>query len=278
MLARIALRMATIAALKGKTLVGDNVLDSEITALDSDTDGNLTTDQQKPFITVYTNNSSDVDTAQRLLHRSGPTDLVIEIAVAATMVYRNEANEKEVAAGIPATDDAFEFYLDVVGREVVNALSDPDSAWAEIWRWLSGSIVSIERKRTSDATGARIAAHQLVLKLDLFPDPVFGEPVAETSVWAQFFNKLAEPTLPNPAYDPNERPDEPEFIVDPVIAAKATMLLTLIGDPSGVLENDARRRRFGLTFEESCKMLLEPMTGAPDTISEVIIDDSSHAP
>lgn len=75
MLARIALRMATIAALKGRTLVEDNVLDSEITALDADADGNLTTDQKRPFISIYTDNGSDAfgraaDAAPVGAHRS----------------------------------------------------------------------------------------------------------------------------------------------------------------------------------------------------------------
>lgn len=268
MLARIALRMATTASLKGRTLVGDNVLDSEITALDADADGNLTTDQERPFITIYTNNSLEEDAQQRLLHRSGRTELIIEIAVAATMVTRNGDGDKEIVAGIPATDAAFEFYLDVVGRQIVNALSDPESEWAEIWRGLSGSILKVERKRTSDATGTRIAAHQLVLTLDLLPDPVFGEPLAETSIWAKFFERLAVPTMANPDYDPDSPGNEPELIIDPVMAAKAAVLLALIGDPSP--ENATRRRRFGLTLDESCKMLLEPVAGAPDTITEVV--------
>lgn len=254
MLARIALRMATIAALKGKTRVGDNVLDSEITALDADADGNLTTDQQKPFITVYTNNGGDGDAAPRQMHRSGHTDLVIEIAVAATMAYRNENDDLEVASGIPATDANFEFMLDVIGRQIVNALTDPRDAWAEIWKGLSGSIIKIERKRTSDATGQRIAAHQLVITLDLLPDPVFGEPVASTSIWTQFFAKLAEPTLPNPDHDEND-PDSPALIVDPLVAAKAVILESLIGDPAGVLMSEAQRRRFGLTLDEARALL-----------------------
>lgn len=249
MLARIALRMATIEALKGKTLVGANVLDSEITALDADAEGNLSTDQQKPFITVYTNNGTDEGAVPRHLHRSGRTDLVIEIAVATTMIYRNGADDKEVAAGIPATDEAFEFYLDVVGRQIANALSDPRDAWAEIWRALSSSVVKIERKRTSDATGTRIAAHQLVITLDLLPDPVFGEPVAATSIWAKFFSKLAEPTVPNPAFDP-EVEGSPAMIVEPGLSVRAALMQSLIGDPSGVLKHEALRRRFGMTLDE----------------------------
>jgi hypothetical protein len=253
MLARIALRMATIAALRGKTLVDDNVLDSEITALDADADGNLTTDQQKAFVTVYTNIGSDETGGDRSLHRSGRTELVIEIAVASTMVYRNEDGDKEVAAGIPATDAAFEFYLDVVGRQIVNALSDPADAWVEIWRGLSSKVVKVERKRTSDATGTRIAAHQLVVTVDLLPDPVFGEPLAETSIWSKFFARLDEST-------------------DPVVAAKATLLRSLIGEPGGTMA-DAQQRRFGMTLEEVRALLnVSAVDGSEPDISAVELE------
>lgn len=277
MLARIALRMATIAALKGKTLVGENVLDSEITALDADADGNLTTDQQKPFITVYTHTAISEEGSDRALHRSGRTELVIEIAVAATMVYRNEAGDKEVAAGIPATDSAFEFFLDATARQVVNALTDPRDVWAEIWRGLSSSIEKIERKRTSDATGARIAAHQIIITLNLLPDPVFGEPVAASSIWARFFAMLATPAFPNPDHVPDEPSSGPAFIVDPAIAAKATVLLSLIGDPSGTLMHEAQRRRFGMTLYEARALLdiaVQPAEATEPDIETVTVERS----
>lgn len=256
MLARIALRMATIAALKGKTLVGDNVLDSEITALDADADGNLTTDQQKPFITVYTHTAVSEEGSDRALHRSGRTELVIEIAVAATMVYRNEDNNKEVAAGIPATDSAFEFFLDATARQITNALTDPRDAWAEIWRGLSSSVEKIERKRTSDATGTRIAAHQIVITLNLLPDPVFGEPVASMSIWAKFFAKVAE--------SENE-----------VDAARLVILESLIGDPAGVLMSEAQRRRFGMTLDEARALLdiaVQPAETTEPNIETVTVE------
>lgn len=263
MIGRIALRMATIAALKGKTQVGDNVLDSEITALDVDAAGRLTTEQERPFITVYTNNGAEEDVPLRQLHRSGRTDLVIETAIAATMAVRNEAGDTEVAAGIPATDAAIEFMLDVIGRQIVNALSDPTNEWAQIWQSLSSSIVKIERKRTSDSSGARVAAHQLVITLDLLPDPVFGEPVKQTSAWARFFAKLAEPTVSNPAHSPDDPESGPALSIDPEVAAQAVLMMSLIGDPEGALSHEAAMRRFGLTLDEVSAMLIEEGAAPP---------------
>lgn len=237
MLGRIALRIATVGALKGKTLVGDNVLDSQIGALDVAADGSIRTDQERQFISVYTDGGKvESGLEHRGLHRSGATQLTIETGVTASMAVTDpETGASEVIPGLPATDPAFEFYLDVVGRQVVSALTDPDDEWAEIWRGLSSGIIGIERKRTSDAaSGTRIAAHQLVMTLDLLPDPVFGEPVAATSIWARFFAKLA---AEGHAFLPT--------------------LQTLIGIPAEGQEHAGERRRFGLTLEEA-RAMLEP--------------------
>lgn len=241
MLARIALRTATIEALKGKTLVGSNVLDSMITALDADADGNLTTDQQKPFITVYTDAGTVGNGAEpRALYEGGTTELVIEIGVAATMVYRNEAGDKEVAAGIPATDDAFELYLDVVGRQIADALSDIDSPWADIWRGLCYSVGKIERARTSSAEGTRLAAHQIKMTVDLIDDPVRGEPLEAGTPFFEFLAKL-------------------EASEDAPTLVKAAMMRAQITGTNEPWE--AAQRKLGLTRAELLTLGLGPIAG-----------------
>ena len=53
-LTMMALRIAAVEALKaGGTMVGTNVLDSQISAIDQTVDGDLKTDQKRPFIAVY---------------------------------------------------------------------------------------------------------------------------------------------------------------------------------------------------------------------------------
>lgn len=252
MLARIALRIATIEALKGKTLVGTNVLDSQISALDVSADGSIRTDQERPFVSVYVDGSKVEDRIDlRALHRSGPTELTIEAGVSMAMMDTDPDTKVStvVGIGIPATDPAMEFFLDCVGTQIVTALTDPGSAWAEIWRGLSSSIVRIERKRTSDAaSGARIAAHQLVITLDLLPDPVFGEPIAGRSIWAKFFAQM-------------------EAVEHPYL----TTLQSLVGSPDGVLAHEAQRRRFGMTLEEARALMdiaVQPAEATePDIVS-----------
>lgn len=278
MLGRIALRMAAVEALKGSTLVGGNVLDSEIGALDVTADGELRTDQEKPFISVYVEGAKLEGAADiRALHKSGPTDLIIEIGITAAMTATDpETGASEVIGlQIPATDPAFEFFLDCAGRQVVNALTDPRNAWSEIWRGLLSGIVKIERRRTANASsGARVAAHQIAITGDLLPDPVYGEPVAPTSIWKKFFDKLAEPTLPNPDHDPDEA-NSTALIVDPIVAKKRAAMLALLGDPEATLDHQAQRQRFGMTLEEARALFdiaVQPAEATEPDIASVSVE------
>lgn len=255
MLARIALRIATIEALKGNTLVGDNVLDSQIGALEVAADGSFRTDQEAPFISIYTDGSkasSGIDL--RSLHKSGMTELTIEAGITAAMTQTDPKTGVStiVGIGLPATDPAMEFLLDCVGRQISTALSDPLNEWAEIWRGLSSGIQAIERKRASDAeSGVRIAAHQLVISQDLLPDPMFGVAFADTSIWAKFFAKMtadAHPYLP--------------------------VLQSLLGSPDDVLNSEAQRRRFGLTLDEARALLIMPVEAAE--VAEPDITDPTN--
>ena len=251
MLARLASRIVVIEALKGKTFVAGNVLDSQIDAIDIAADDSLRTDQQKPFVAVYVDESRVADVFDiRALHRSGNTDLTIEAGIAVSMMEADPETGAPaiVGIGIPSTDAVMEFYLDCVDRQIVNALTDPKNEWAEIWRGLSSGVTKIVRKRTSDASGTRIAAHQTVISADLLADPVYGEPIATTSIWAKLFAKM-------------------EAAEHPYLAT----MQALVGSPFGVLDHEAQRRRFGMTLDEARALLdiaVEPAEATePDIMS-----------
>lgn len=227
---RIALRIATIEALRGNTSVHDNVLDSEIGSLDVAADESLRTNQEKPFISVYTDSARADDlSGGRRLWVNGHTELLIETGMAASMTETDpETGAKTIIGGIPATDAAFELFLDVVDRQMIAVLMDPNNVWSEIWKSLIRDIVRVERRRTADAeTGTRMAAHQQCLICDLLPDPVYGEAVAETSVWRRLLDQMAA-------------------IEHPYLET----LQNLIGVSNADLI-PAQQRRFGLTLEEA---------------------------
>lgn len=237
-LARLALRIATIEALRGATSVADNVLDSEITALDIGADGTIRTDQEKPFISVYTEKSKVADlNGERAIWRNGPTELLIETGIAASMIETDpETGEKTVVGGLAATDAALEFYLDMLDRQVVTCLTDPLNEWAEVWRKLMSETTSIERKRLSDATtDIRMAARQLWIGCNLVPDPPYGEPINPGSAFAAFLNQMRKV---NHEYLPK---------IEELLGLSVTQR-----------KHEEARRRFGITLNEARALLIVP--------------------
>lgn len=246
---RIALRIATIGALRGATSVGSNVLDSEIGSIDVAADESLRTNQEKPFISVYTDGSKAEDlSGARRLWQNGLTELLIETGIAASMTETDqETGESVIIGGIPATDSAFELFLDVVDREAVAALMDPDNPWAEIWRILVIDVVKVERRRTADAeTGTRMAAHQQSITCDLLPDPVFGEPLAATSVWHKLLDQM-------------------EVVQHPYLHK----LQELMGVNVTQLNSIDQRRRFGFTLDEARALCDVPPLAAEATEPDI---------
>lgn len=242
--AKLALRICTVEALRGCTSVKNNVLDSQIGAIDVGADYNLRTDQEKPFISVYTEGSKALLQTGRSLLQNGSADLLIESGIAASMTEADpDTDESVIVGGIPATDQAFELFLDALDREIVVALTDPENVWAEIWRGLISDISQIERKRLSDATtGARIAAHQIWIMCNLLPDPVFGEDLASTSVWQKLLNQLE--SVGHPYLEPMKK---------------------MLGLGLNELAHERQRRRFGLTLNEARALCDMPPMGLEDT-------------
>ncbi|MFT0892732.1 hypothetical protein [Pseudochelatococcus sp. G4_1912] len=266
-LVRIALRIAAVQALRGRTLVGDNVLDSQIGALDMAADGSLSTDQKKPWIAVYTDASSTKDSISnvtlRALTPNGATQILIETGLTAAHVVTDpETEESTVYTGIPDTDDAFELHADIVARQIADVLTDPDNGWAEIVRSFILSFRAVERVRTSgDQNGTRLAAQQIRITADLVVDPLRGEPLKDGSPMKAFFDKCeADLRVPNPAY-PAES-DEPT-IIDPVIASTLALMRAQIEMNAAPYDWQTVQRRFGLNRNEADGLLITPPPGVP---------------
>lgn len=178
MLTRIALRIAVQEALRGHTLAGDNVLDSSIGAIDLDADGTARTDQDKPFLSVYTDGGAiAAGNGLMVLFGESTVELVIEAGITTAMVEQDPETGAStiLVVGLPATDAGMELSLDVMMRDVADALTDPTNEWADLVRSLLGNVTGIERSRTGQVTnGTRLAAHELRIKAELVQDPVKG--------------------------------------------------------------------------------------------------------
>lgn len=275
---RIAARIAAVQALRGRTLVGDNVLDSQIGALDVAADGSLRTDEERPFISIYTD-AAKIDgdeAALRAFVVNGETEFVFEAGVTAAHVETDDTGVSTIYPGIPGTDAAFEVHLDLTMRQIGDALSDPENEWAEIFRKFISHFVKVERARTSGAeNGVRLAAQQLRVTAVLRPDPVRGVELKPAHPLAMFFAKAATVTVPNPAHDPDDE-NSPATIPDPVVAAQVALMQAQLSGAE--YEWQSMMRRYGLTRTEADNLLLTTPEGAEPDITVVSVDAAPAMP
>ncbi len=192
-LMRIALRIAAVEALKGRTLVGLNVLDTPNGALDIQADGSLRTEEEKPFVSVYTDKGGTEGVTGRSLTENGLCELIFEIGISSAMLQVDDDTEETVivGVGIPGSDRNKEFFLDIVQRQIADALTDPGNVWADIYRGLHHRIVKIETagaRNTED--GQRLAGHQTRLTVELGDEPEIGKALDPSFAFSRFLDAL----------------------------------------------------------------------------------------
>ncbi|MEH6521221.1 hypothetical protein [Sulfitobacter sp.] len=187
-LTMMALRIAAVEALKaGGTMVGTNVLDSQISAIDQTVDGALKTDQQRPFIAVYSDNSKADDLGATGLRANGRIELTFNCGVSLTMGESNkETGVTEIIEGLPSTDAQFEAILDVVGCQIGRVLTDASNPWAQVFGDLCEFVSKAQVRSSSAAANVRLACGQLKLTVDAYADPPLGQVFAQDSHWPRF--------------------------------------------------------------------------------------------
>jgi len=192
-LTSMALRIAAVQALKaGGTLVGSNVLDSQIAAIDHTADGKLSSDQEHPFIAVYSDAARAMDLGSTGLRSNGQIELLFNFGVSMTMARTDKENGASVVSGLPATDPHFEALLDMISLQIARVLVDPDNAWAQVFGgFVTSYLVKEQARSRSNVDRARQAAGQIKLTVAAFADPIHGQPLAEGGPWAAFM-QLAE--------------------------------------------------------------------------------------
>ncbi|TRD16962.1 hypothetical protein [Palleronia caenipelagi] len=198
----MALRITAVEALKAAgTLVGDNVLDSQIAAIDHTSDGQLSSDQKRPFIAVYTDMAKATDLGATGLRTNGQVDLTFNCGVSMTMATTDrETGETEIIEGLPATDAHLEAILDVLEVQIGRALTDPDNPWAQVFGDFVQSYVARQAVRaSSSADNVRLAAGQIKLTLEVFADPRLGQPMDPEGPWARFMALMRDHDLPQRA-------------------------------------------------------------------------------
>ena len=246
-LIRIAARICLVEALKGKTLVGENVQDSMIGAIDVAADGTLRTAQEKPFVAVYSEAAKIEPDPPRGLLGNGATEFVLETGVTAAMVDTDDDGKSTIVGiGIPATDGAMEFLLDVVARQIGDAVSDPDNVWAALFSDFAVRFSAIERVRTSNqGDGVRLAGQQIKISADLIDDPEIAVPLDAKQPIKRFFDLVTTMSEPPPA-----------------LLAKVTAMQGLLAGTAEPWEQ--LQRRLGLTAGELLALGRGPIEGDTD--------------
>lgn len=180
-LSSLAIRYATIRALKGRTYAGANVFDSQIEPL------NLIGKDGKDFAVIVTTDDDDVKiTGRDLIAGDHQLELVIEVVATARLTVKTEDGESEEALTIPATDAGLEASLNLIGWQIARALSADGGEWGDLWRGLVMRVHSISSRRGADeANGIRYAARQYVYKIDHIAEPEPGITPAGGDLWAR---------------------------------------------------------------------------------------------
>lgn len=245
---RLAHRIATVAAIRGKTLAGEAVRDSSVPPIDV-----AASEEPKPFISVYTD---DQASGMRGLDAGRPSDtlsIVIEFGVTAQMTFVDNDGEEFQEPGQPPTDAQMEIMLDMIERQIRIALADDGNAWAEIWRRLhTGDPQYSSTRGASAERGIRFAGRQLTIEVRPLPEPPAGGPA--TGVWADLIAAVE---------------------ADAAAAPLAPIVRDMIEGGDVALDWQIIRRSLALDEAEADSLLVSMADGAE--IDDVVIDEINPA-
>ena len=176
-LVRIALRHCLAQTLKGNTIVGDNVEDSAIEAISFREDGKAETVKANPFVAIYTDSGkTDLEGTRFSFAEAEETQVVFEWCTSASMsVFDEGTGERTLGISLPVTSGNMEMQQDIVGRQIIDVLRDPENIYAEFARALVMSSKELIRNRVSNGEGGeRLAAHQYIWTCTLTQEPAKG--------------------------------------------------------------------------------------------------------
>lgn len=235
---RLALRLLTVAALRGRTLAGEAVRDSMLTPLD----GPPAPDMPVPFLAVYTDDGVAKVSGRDLSASGGTINLLIEFGVTAKMRFKLESGEDDEVLTPPPTDDRMELTLDVIERQIKIALADPLNTFAELWRILVSDVKSLATKRGAFADrGGRYAGRMLEIEVVPLADPPYGAEPA--GVWLKI---LAA------------------FEGDPRLARHVSLIRSLIVGQEHLPAWQVLQAQLGLSAIEAGDMQITPVAGAEE--------------
>lgn len=199
MLTRLAAQLCAVQALKGATIVQNNVRDSSVGVIAIDADGDIRTTEQKPFINVFSEDTaSSGDTAALVgpsqstqVFQFGITSAMPLITADGNYLVDAETGEIVFAERDKPSDAQINILLEVVERQIRVALTDPNNAWAELWGSFYSNTLEVKSMRGQSAReSVRFGARQLSVTGTLIAEPPYGMPVKDKSIWKNFLDQL----------------------------------------------------------------------------------------
>lgn len=201
------LRLITVKALQDATWCGQRVYDSPAEPAD------LRLEKERaPYIAVYIddgdfNLEEDPGVGAASLYDGGGTCwLLIEVSIAGQELAAPERldpnsvqdpamqRKEPDATALAYTDAALELRIGLIARQVMDALAEPRSPWANLWRILAPVRGRVEIRRGGSGLdheqeqGIRYASRVIRMNLGLLGEPVPG-PI--TGFWQDFLTLAA---------------------------------------------------------------------------------------
>lgn len=185
-LTALAVRIATIRALKGRTFAEDRVFDSKINPVNL-----VAKNETKPVIIVTTDDDNIDITGKDLRAGDHKLELVIEIAVTQKVEVEIDNGQTTEVVTIPSSDAGLEATVGLIGWQIAKALSADGGVWGDIWRVLVTNVHSISSRRgADDKNGVRYAARQYIYSLDHVNEPTPGEQLGDGDIWKRVLDTM----------------------------------------------------------------------------------------
>lgn len=180
-LTALAIRLATIRALKGRTYAEERVFDSKIGPVELVAQG-----EARPVIIVTTDDDAVDITGRDMRAGEHRLELIIEVAVTERVTVEISEGATTEEVGIPATDAGLEATLAIIGWQISKALAADGGEWGDLWRTLVVKVHSIASRRgADDANGVRYAARQYIYSVDHVAEPEPGASPHALDAWGR---------------------------------------------------------------------------------------------
>ncbi len=246
-LVALASRVAFENAVRDRTAAGKLVMNAPKEPLDRL--------KQRPVIACYTG-AMKFDPRGRDLYGSMGQDQTIELIV---QIYLPPGNVVVEGLDMTLQDAGAGLAMDLVWRQIIDALADPANPWSEVYKTIVRSYTSFASSAVLVETekGVRVPAREISLGCKMIPEPSMGQPLPP--VWQKIDAALR---------------------TDPDAVPVADIIKTMIERPAGMPSWRITQARMGYTDAEIRASGLAPFDeaemGEAAMLGTTAVDDADQ--